>query len=68
MKSTDFDPIVRSEASAMAEAINGGKWSTHYTEPQRVGWCQKVEWAMQRYCGLALQDVIVMHGDNRHTL
>lgn len=66
MKANDFDPIVQSEAATMAVAINGGLWSKDYTEAQKIGWCQKVEWAMQRYCGYQTHDVVVVYGEANH--
>lgn len=45
--------IIENEAKKMAEAINGGSWDEDYTDAQKVGWRQKVEWAIGRYgpCG-----------------
>ena len=67
-KYDDFDSVVKSEAATMAEAINGGRWNKDYTEAQKIGWCLKVEWAMQRYCEMYASEVIVMYGDNNHSL
>lgn len=49
MKFSDFEEIIQTEAKAMALAINGGDWQQDYSEAQKVGWCLKVKWAMERY-------------------
>lgn len=45
----DFTAEEQADAQAMAEAVNGGDWSTNYTPSQRVGWCLKIRWARERY-------------------
>jgi len=44
-----FTVYIQCEAKAMAEAINGGSWEEHYTEAQRVGWCQKAVYAARHF-------------------
>lgn len=45
----DFPQDVQDIARDMAVAVNGGEWSRDYTEPQKIGWALKAQWAMTRF-------------------
>lgn len=59
----NFSDLVISEAKAMASAINGGDWDADYTDAQRVGWCLKAQWSINRYCGLMYDDIKREYGN-----
>lgn len=45
----DYTNTEEAMAKELAEAVNGGSWSTDYTPAQKAGWIRKVQYVLKHW-------------------